>query len=135
MTWEETLSGLQALLGRRVGIWVEDVDQPDNYLPGGFPPISPIEVGGVLRSGGENGFIRGIREAAPDAVPENEEVITFDVGDDETDITLTLTRSLFESAAPVYEGVSGVAVTQGSTVIHVVDQDELHAAAERLAAG
>lgn len=133
MTWEQMLAALLTLLGRRVGLWVEAADQPENYLPGGLGPVSPLQVGGVLQHGDENNLIESVRETLPEALPADEEVLSFVLGNEHTDVTLTLTRSLFKSAAPLHEDVPSLAITQSDLVICIADQEELIAAARRQA--
>lgn len=127
MTWEELLAAIHGLLGRRVTVWVDSpAERDEEYLPGGFGPMSPLSLSGILQDGRANELIESIREALPAVLP-GDEILDFTLGDGATEVTLTLTKSQVRGAYRF--GPEGVALTivHGDLQLRLADQERLMA--------
>jgi hypothetical protein len=132
MTWEEMLAALHALIGQRVVVWADHSKGSEReYLPGGFRPLSPLQISGILRSGKANELIERIRDAVPAVLP-GDEVLSFVLGGDDTEVDMTLTKSLFEGAYRYGPDEVAMVIQQGDLKLTIADQERLLTVAERL---
>ncbi len=113
------------LIGRRVVVSAHgSKDLEQEYLPGGLGPISPLQISGVLRSGKSNELIVSIRDAVPPAL-SGDEVLSFVLGGDETEVDMTLTKSLFDGAYRYGPDEIALVIRQGELLLTITDHERL----------